>query len=41
VVVDAQGLTTEVSLVNAEHGVALDSKLFRFAEPGSDQPRYN
>lgn len=40
-VIDPQGLATQVSLINPRQGVTLDTNLFWFREPGSDQPRYN
>lgn len=40
VVIDAQGIVTEVSLLNARFGLELDPELFQFHEPtyGSDGP---
>jgi outer membrane lipoprotein-sorting protein len=38
-VVDAQGLTTEVALLNPEYGVPLDRALFVFQNPNFAQPR--
>lgn len=40
-VLDAQGLTTEVGLVNPRAGVPLDRDLFYFREPGRDRDSSN
>ncbi|HSK40238.1 MAG TPA: outer membrane lipoprotein carrier protein LolA [Arenibaculum sp.] len=40
-VLDAQGLTTEVALLNPEMGVPLDRKLFVFIDPNFGRPRDN
>ncbi|WP_343055055.1 outer membrane lipoprotein carrier protein LolA [Azospirillum oleiclasticum] len=40
-VLDAQGLTTEVGLINPRAGVPLDRDLFYFREPGRDRDQLN
>lgn len=39
-VVDAQGGTTSVSLYEAQSGLALDSKLFKFENPNFTKPKF-
>ncbi len=40
-IVDAQGLTTEVALSDAETGITLDSKLFHYYDPTRKNSQYN